>query len=359
MNDAATAHEGGAFEVDDRTCIRCGACALLCPGVFAMADTSARVLRSPGTHDERRLGMAALLNCPTSSIKAREGGAAAQETREREAPTPGLYDQFARESEHVRWRLADVAWNRLAPERAPAALRALVREMAFSEHATYSATQRFMQTFAEDVQFTQWLSIWFYEETRHPHVLTAWLQRIGTPPADENDFVIRGRISTPFMKSKMGTLVTNVVSEVTAASAYWTMARFGGEPVLAEIAGFISADEARHAASFFRFARRRLEGAEDTARERLDALKVLHFWLNEMQQVTHPVNQMLERLQADDAGSEALSALRFDFGAVKRRITGMIGLLIDCPLRAPEDVLQTLKQMTADVQSRRWGTSQA
>jgi ferredoxin len=345
-----------AFEVDTPACIRCGACALLCPSTFAMGGKAARVTRQPGTTDQRRLAAAALLNCPTSSIRARNAAEITEGTGEPEAAIPGLYDQLARESEGVRWHLAEVAWDRLAPERAAPSLRALVKEMAFSEHATYSATQRFMQTFAADVQFTQWLSIWFYEETRHPHVLTAWLRRIGAPPADENDFVIRGRVSTPFMKSKMGTLVTNIISEVTAAAAYQTMARFCGEPVLAEIAGFISADEARHAASFFRFARHRLESAEDPARERLDALKVLHFWLNEMQQVTHPVNQMLERLRSDTTGSEALSALSFDFGSVKRRVISMVGLLIDAPLRTPEDVFPALKQMTGDRQDRRWGT---
>jgi ferredoxin len=351
--------DDNAYLVDQDGCIGCGACALLAPELFTIERAggrpTAQARRPPRSEGERRWAELALLNCPASSIKRRADTGTDADDPAPDVSPDGLYEHFARLSERVRWSLDGVAWQRLAPDRASPGLRAMVREMAFSEHATYSATQRFMQTFADDVELTQWLSIWFYEETRHPHALSSWLRRIGAPPADEHDFVIRGRISTPFMKSKMGTLVTNVVSEVTAASAYRTMARAGAEPVLTQIAGFIAADEARHAASFLRFARRRLDSAEDPARERLDALKVLHFWLNDMQQVTHPINQMLDRLRADATGSDALTTLSFDFGAIKRRVTRMIGLLVDVPLATPDDVLPELKRLTGDVQARRWG----
>jgi hypothetical protein len=145
--------------------------------------------------------------------------------------------------------------------------------------------------------------------------------------------------------------MTNVILEV-AASAYQTLARSAAEGVLAAIAARISGDEARHASSFFRFALRRVESAADPGREQLDALTVLRFWLNEMQQVTHPVNQMLERLRGDDPGQGALQTLSFGFASVKRRIARIVGLLIDTPLSAPEDVLPALKQMTGDVHGR-------
>lgn len=259
-----------------------------------------------------------------------------------------LYDGLVRESEQVRWSLADIPWADLRPELAPAPLRALVREMAFSEHATYSATQKFMQTFAQDSDFTQWLAVWFYEETRHPHVLEGWLERLGD--AVGADFIGRGRVSTPFMKSLTGTLVTNVISEITAAHAYQTMAAAVREPVLAAIARRISGDEARHASAFFRYADRRIASASDPERERLDALKVLHFWLNDSGQVTHPINQMLERLGASSDG--AGDALAFDLTPVKRRVTRLCGLLVDLPLTRPEDVLAALTELTGRVHAR-------
>lgn len=263
-----------------------------------------------------------------------------------------LYSVLAAESEKVRWALTDIPWAELRPELAPPALRALVREMAFSEHATYSATQRFMQTFAADIDFTQWLAVWFYEETRHPHVLVDWLERLGEPV--DAGFTGRGRVSTPFMKSLTGTLVTNIISEVTAAYAYRTMSVTAREPVLAAIARRVSGDESRHASAFFRYTERRIAGSPTPDREHLDALKVLHFWLNESARVTHPINQMLERIRASTAGTA--DALVFDLGPINRRVTRLVGLLIGRPLARPEDVLPLLKELTASVHARA-GTS--
>ncbi|HEY0711156.1 MAG TPA: ferredoxin, partial [Polyangia bacterium] len=204
-------------------CVRCGACTLLAPRVFSLEPSAARATGVPAaatlTFEDTRAAVVARLICPAHAIR---GG--------REAPLPivddtaaavsavALFDAFSRGSERVRWRLDELDWGRLDLNRASPALCALVREMAFSEHATFSATHRFMQTFADDTAFTAWLSIWFYEETRHPHALMAWLTRVGAAPGDLDDFTLRGRVSAPFMKSKMGTLVTNIISEITAAA---------------------------------------------------------------------------------------------------------------------------------------------
>jgi ferredoxin len=346
---AGAATDQTTFAVDPGRCIRCGACALLAPGVFQMTDSASRVSGAPADDEELQAAQAAVLICPTLAIRQRRGAAPAPAIQP--PPPPPLFPHFARHSEQVRWHLGAVGWERLEPARAPVALRTLVREMAFSEHATYSATQRFMQTFGDDVDFTQWLSIWFYEETRHPHALMQWLRAVGEPVDD--GFVLRGRVSTPFMKSKMGTLVTNIVSEVTAASAYGAMGAGSSESVLAQLGTFIAGDEARHAGSFFRFASRRLRMAADPDRERLDALKVLHFWLNEAEQVSHPINQMLERLKDGGRQGDVLGAVAFDLSAVKRRATRLIGLLAGIELGTPEQVLPALTQMTAELHARR------
>src|SRR5260221_159346 len=83
------------------------------------------------------------------------------------------------------WRLEGIPWNDIDASAAIPELRALVRQMAYSENATYSATQRFLQTFYEDIAFTQWIAVWFYEETKHPHVLLEWLRRTGEAPGDD------------------------------------------------------------------------------------------------------------------------------------------------------------------------------
>ena len=318
-------------------CIACGACALLAPRVFVVNGGSCKVVRQPQEAPEGLLVDVALLNCPTSAISRRAQGNRETGKDVSTSNHGSLYATLAEVSEQVRWGLPDIDWSALRPELASDPVRALVRRMAFSEHTTFSATQKFMQVFATDVAFTQWLAVWFYEETRHPHVLGEWLRRLGEPVDD--GFVLKGRVSTPFMKSLTGTLVTNVISEVAAAHAYQVMASTVAEPVLAALARNICGDEARHASAFFQFARRRIERAAQPERERLDAIKVLHFWLNQPAQVTHPIGEMI-------AGPITLS---FDFDQIRRRVTRMVGLLVGLPLRTAEDVANHLRLLTARV----------
>jgi hypothetical protein len=254
-------------------------------------------------------------------------------------PSRSLFDELATGAERVRWTLEGLPWRDLEASRAAPWLRLLVREMAYSENATYSATQRFLEAFAEDVDLSRWIAVWFYEETRHPYVLLEWLRRAGEEVA--SDFVAKGRVSTPFMRSNVGTLVTNVVSEVVAAQAYRWLGQRSPEPTLARIALLIAGDEARHAASFFRFARRALEGG--TPRDRARALEVLEAWLAGARSPTHPVAQMRERL--GDAHAEAVDGLTA--GATRARILHLVGLLLDLPLRQPEDVAPLLRGLLA------------
>jgi NAD(P)-dependent dehydrogenase (short-subunit alcohol dehydrogenase family) len=90
-----------------------------------------------------------------------------------------LCHQLFAEAERVRRRSADIPWSSLDPSRASPALVALVREAAFSELTTHSATRRFLQEFSDDVDFTQWIAVWFYEESTHPQVLMQWLHHFG------------------------------------------------------------------------------------------------------------------------------------------------------------------------------------
>jgi ferredoxin len=55
-------------------CLRCGACSTLAPGIIAMGDTSAVVVRQPATPNETNAADAALFNCPVMAIRKRASG---------------------------------------------------------------------------------------------------------------------------------------------------------------------------------------------------------------------------------------------------------------------------------------------
>jgi ferredoxin len=332
-----------SFEVhvEASHCTRCGACAALRPTLFDVSGSVSRVARAALPSD-RILVEAARLICPTDAVRAGTSEASDREPID-EAP---LFDELAPSAERVRWALDAIPWQDLDPASASTELRSIVREMAFSESATYSATQRFLESFFEDVDFSRWISVWFYEETKHPHVLIEWLRRVGEPVS--SDFVLKGRVSTPFMRSIVGTLVTNVISEVTAAQAYRRLATTSPEPVIAHIARLIAGDEARHAASFFRFTRRQLasESPDVARRSRARGLEVLSAWLGGARPATHPVAQMIERLKDVDVGSLDLS-----FAAVRTRVIRITGLLLDLPLRNDDDVRLLLRDLLGERKS--------
>jgi ferredoxin len=52
-------------------CLRCGACSSLAPGLIAMGDTAAVVVRQPATAAEIAATEAALFNCPMHAIRKR------------------------------------------------------------------------------------------------------------------------------------------------------------------------------------------------------------------------------------------------------------------------------------------------
>lgn len=325
--------------IDARRCIRCAACATVAPEHFAVGAGKARVVKAPATASEHAACSAAAALCPTQAITAAPHRAA-QEA----APAPAaadLHPSLIEVAEGVRWKIAELPWPSFDAGKLHPTLLAVARQMAFSEQTTFSATQRFMQAFSDDADFSQWLSVWFYEETRHPLVLLRWLERAGERP--EADFVAKGRVSQPFMKSRLGTLVTNIISELFASEAYLGMAEGSPEPLLAAVTQRICADEARHGASFFAYARRALQRSTQPGRDRLDALKVLHFWVNENSAVAHPVNETMEKLRDVRTQGGILPA----YVPPLQRASRLIGLLTGLPLEGPEDLQPLLVEHTA------------
>ncbi len=359
------------YTIEAKACIRCAACATIAPRHFQVRQGPAKVLRSAETPREQAACNAAMRICPTQAIvpsteviaadapsrpeppllgaeahakSVWAGAAATQSPRETSSREHDLYPTVMDVAEHVRWKVSDLPWDRFDPAKATPELKAVVREMAYSEQTTFSATQKFMAAFGKDADFSQWISVWFYEETRHPLVLLKWLQLAGE--IHDDDFVQKGRESEPFMPSLVGTLVINIISEMVAAHAYLHMASGKLEPLLYATVTKLAADEGRHGASFFTFARRLIETSATPERDRLDALKVLHFWLNIGNDVSHPVNQAMKRLEVllPPLGAPP-------FVPPNDRIAQVIGALTGLELNSAADLPNTMLEHTRKVRA--------
>lgn len=329
------------YAVLPKGCIRCGACATVAPGLFSVRSGPARVLGPPQSDADVRSCRAAQALCPTGAIvDAQSPSYAAAEPSPLTNAVGELYPDLTDVAEAVRWKLSDLPWKAFQKAQATPGLMGVVREMAYSEQTTFSATQKFMEAFGDDPDFSQWVSVWFYEETRHPLVLLEWLKLAGEGHGD--DFVAKGRESQPFMPSRVGTLVMNVLSEMVAAEAYRGASEGVPERLLASIALRLCADEARHAASFFTWARRALERSAQPEKDRLDVLKVLHFWFNLKKNVGHPVNEAMERLKVVLPAAGAPP-----FVPPNDRIARVIGCLPGLALDSPADVpVQMMAQLS-------------
>jgi hypothetical protein len=254
-----------------------------------------------------------------------------------------LFPQLFAQAEAVRWRMQDLPWRRLEPGAVSDGLRQLVREIAFSEMTTATATRKFLTDFPDDVDLTQWIAVWFYEETKHPHALLAWLHALGDRV--DSQFVQRGRATAPFMRSRIGTLVTNIISEMVASAGYAALAARAPEPVLRAIARNLAGDEARHAASFYVYARRHLERSAHPAADRRDALKVLYLWFSGSAMVGHPVHEFYSRNEQRAAVSETMEQLGFNLMAPRDRIFRLIGTLLDLPLDGSMDLVALMQTL--------------
>jgi hypothetical protein len=264
------------------------------------------------------------------------------------------YNLFA-EAERVRWQMEDIPWSSIDRSKVTSSSLTVIRQIALAELTTYAATRRFLQEFSDDIDFTQWMSVWFYEETKHPYALIRWLHECGaTFSVDE---MVRGRITAPFMKNRFGMLVTNVISEVHASAGYTVLFRSAREPVLKQIAKNIAGDEARHATGFFSYARRAFERSTKPDEDKLEAMKVLHMWLSHNTAVQHPVNtvglrtsnghEILDEwsnVTSDQTILEQHSVLQQDI--TRKRAMGLVGNLTGIEVKSPEEVVERIRELT-------------
>jgi len=254
-----------------------------------------------------------------------------------------LYYHLFQEAEKVRWKMTDIPWSSIEKDKVSPQLISLIRESAFAELTTWSATDRFFEAFADDVDFTQWIGVWLYEETKHPQALMRWLKHFGE--SFDVNFIVEGRKTKPFINSRMATLVMNILSEIEASSIYVTYNRIIKEPVLNLIVRNLAADEARHASSFYSYAQKMMDSSDNPDLQRLEALKVLYFWLSSYGKVQHPITIFTHRVAAMSEFDDMRPSLGFVGEPMFKRMRDMIGKLVGLSLDTKEDVREHFMEL--------------
>jgi hypothetical protein len=137
----------------------------------------------------------------------------------------------------------------------------------------------------------------------------------------------------------------NIVSEMFAAARYVSLARNAREPVLQWIARNVGGDEARHATSFTAYARKHLARSSEPELDRLAAVKVLHFWLCEHDQIQHPVGVLDHRATTAPELAQAIAELPIETERLAKRICLVVGNLIERPLAGPDDLKPAMREL--------------
>ena len=254
-----------------------------------------------------------------------------------------LYYSLFREAESVRWKMSDIPFDAIEKDKVSPVLIDLIRANAAAELTTWTATNQFFHSFSDDVDFTQWMAVWLYEETKHPQALMRWLKHFGE--SFDTGFFAEGRKTYPFMNSKMGTLTFNILSEIEAATYYLSVYQNVQEPVLKLITKNLAADEARHASSFYLYAKKRLMQSDNPQIERYEALKVLYFWLVSNQNVKHPVALFANKIASGAEFGELGRIVAFQTENLYARMRTMIGNLVGLTLDNKEEVRKNFLQL--------------
>jgi len=246
-------------------------------------------------------------------------------------------------AEKARWLMKDIAWDEIDKSLVTPTLIETVKRIAFGELTTYSATRAFMDMFEDDIDFTQWLAVWLYEETKHPHALVKWLAMNDVELSGE--FLMEGRTITPMTNSKVEMLTFNVISEIVAGNMYLLAADIAAEPVLKDITLKLAKDEMRHAVGFENYARKTIAEASDPDYERTVVLRSAWVFLQGDQFIHHPV---FETVRSFDAlvGKGTIKKIR-------KQIASRIGNLAGVEIPEPEEIFDVYTKFKADYRAKR------
>jgi len=232
-------------------------------------------------------------------------------------------------AEDVRWTMSSIPWDQIDMTAVDERLISLIRGAWYGELTTYSATQSFMTLFKDDIDFTQWMSVWLYEETKHPHALAKWLSLVGSPLSEAA--FREGRVITPMTGSQVEMLTWNIISEVVAAMNYTWTAKITTEPVLKVILHNLGKDEMRHSQGFEHYCKKLIRAAEDPDAERIKCLRATWAFLQSDQSIGHPVfltANAIAEFTDPDLIEKTKKMIRTQ---VTRRISGVVEIDIPDP----------------------------
>ena len=186
-----------------------------------------------------------------------------------------LYEKHYQKLEKIRWNLKDdVAWDTLRPDLITPAQVELVKNICMTEIGSLFATEAFLRDFNDNIDFSCFISVWYYEEMKHFMALKQYLSLLDVEIPE--DRLQKLRMTVP--ESNQETiLMIHFLSEHRLASWYLGLADWLEEPVGKDLFNKIAADEIRHGQAYFDYI---LLDLERRPERMLNYLKTAQFMLS-------------------------------------------------------------------------------
>lgn len=254
------------------------------------------------------------------------------------------YYKLSTQAEKVRWNFFDIPWQEFDEKEVTNELVESIKSLATVELTTYPGAMNFFREFEDDMDFTQWAGLWLYEETRHPQVLMNWLSLQNI--VFSSDKISQNRKIYPSGENRIGTLCMNIISEMRAAAVYLNIAKSVTEPVIKDIALKLSADESRHAAGFYIYAKKYIKKSEDKIIAKMQALEMLYVWLNSATNIRHPAGYFFEHTD----NQERITQTATHYSTLEKtdsQICKLFSRLTETSINSPNEIKNTLRELYA------------
>ena len=165
------------------------------------------------------------------------------------------------------WKIADLPWAQLAPDRVDLDLLQVVKTAALVEANSADYVTYLHNVFSDDAEFKAAANVWGEEEAQHGAALALWVEKVD-PSFDfaASLACFRAGYRLPLTATRSvrgshaGELVARCVVESGTCSFYSALRDSTQEPVLRQICHHIAQDEAAHYRLFHTHLRRYLAG---------------------------------------------------------------------------------------------------
>ncbi|MEQ8765986.1 MAG: ferritin-like domain-containing protein [Planctomycetota bacterium] len=155
------------------------------------------------------------------------------------------FEKFFSICERHRWKMdTDVDWDSIQRDLVSPLELETLHQAALVEGFSPTYAADLLDLYCDDPEMGSFLSIQFYEEYKHFHALRRYLRLNGIEISDEE--AVRGHENRTKYTQKLIPVIKFGVSEIFTAIFYRNISASTNEPVLKQLAHFISQDEYRH-----------------------------------------------------------------------------------------------------------------